>query len=222
MSAQAWTNELPELEADELLLWAGQPDPKQFRFEASVRAAIGLIPLGFGLAFFILIVSHAPLRAELIPAGLVAAMFCAIGIKCMVTSWHLKRRLREAIYALTDRRALVLNGVGWPATVLVLNSVGWPVTVPLRETSYAFGLDALHNRVRKRRYGRRIDLVFGEEVYQRKGRKRPCAVEIGFLGLTDPGPVIDLLEQYFPRCHVAHGTGESQALIAPVEAPPLQ
>jgi hypothetical protein len=166
--------------------------------------------LGAGLAVLVVGVSHALGPAGWLFPGLVGLLFCAVGVYCLSYPWHVRRRLRQTTYALTDRRALIWKGVGWSG----------PAAVPfLYETCYEFGPEALRCRSRRRRFGRRIDLVFGEEIHRtgRGGRGR-MVVEFGFLGLEDPEQAEELLERRFPCPAADQAVGESMSLVGALPA----
>jgi hypothetical protein len=176
------------LKPGESILWVGQPDPKQFWSEAAATFVFGFIPLSVGLVFLALAVSTAKGPAEAILPLFVGLYFCVTGIYLLLFPWLAPRILRETTYALTDRRALIFKGVRWSPTGMMPS---------LDEEWYMFGPESLRKRSRKRRYGRRVDLVFGEEI--RKTPKGHTVVEIGFFGLPNPEQVNELLEQRFPR-----------------------
>jgi hypothetical protein len=197
------------LQSGESILWVGRPDPKLFLREAAAAFVFGFVPSGAGLAVLVVGVSHAIGPAGWIFPGLVGLLFCAVGVYCLSYPWHVRRRLRQTTYALTDRRALIWKGVGWSG----------PAVPSLYETCYEFGPEALRCRSRRRRSGRRIDLVFGEEIHQtgRSGRGR-MVVEIGFLGLVDPEQAEELLERHFPRPGADPAAGESMSLVGALPA----
>jgi hypothetical protein len=190
----------------ESILWIGRPDPRQFRSEVAAAFVSGLIPLSTGLAVLSI--------AILVPMGwaapmfalLIGLLFSAAGLYLLSTPCQARRKLRRTIYALTDRRALVLDGVGWSG----------PSVVPyLREQCYEFGPEALASRSRRRRSARRTDLIFGEETHRMGGKGGPqeLVLEIGFVGLAEPDAVEALLEQHFPRPALTHGSDASLPLV---------
>ena len=192
MSVEASLDQLRErvkgsLQRGESLLWAGQPDPKRFWGEAVAGFILGLVFLGLDLAIVLLLIATGP--ALSLPLGLFGLIFFAAGFYYLLSPWWLPRRLRQTIYVLTDRRALIWHGVGWGADGLVSR---------LHEPYYEYGPEALCYHSRRRLSGRCIDLVFGEELHRsgRKGNDR-IAVEIGFLGLARPEPVEQLLKERF-------------------------
>jgi hypothetical protein len=172
------------LDPGESILWVGQPDASRFWGEVAAVVTLGVLLLAAGGA---LLVVAWPDRIYLLLA--VGLGLSAFGCFCALAPWRVRRRLRQGTYALTNRRALILHGVGW----------SWQDTVPtLSESWYSFGPQELSRRVLKRRSARRTDLVFGTES-QRVGRGKSMAVEVGFIGLADPAEVEELLEQRFPR-----------------------
>jgi hypothetical protein len=174
----------PLLDLGEAILWVGQPEPKRFWTEAAAVVAFGLLLLAAGIG--LLVIAWGDRIYFLLALGLGLAAF---GCFCLSAPWRLRARLRQAAYVLTDRRAVIVRGVGWSRQD----------TVPtLAEPWYSFGPQELRHRTLKRRSGQRVDLVFGTETH-RLGRGKSMTVEIGFLGLADPIPVEELLEERFPR-----------------------
>jgi hypothetical protein len=178
------------LDPGESLLWVGQPQSKRFWSEVAAVMAFGLLLLGAGTG--LLVLAWGERIYFLLALGLALA---ALGCFCLLAPWRLRHRLRQATYALTDRRAVVFRGVGWSQQDMVPN---------LSKPWYSFGPRELCQRALKHRYGRRMDLVFGTET-QRLGRGKAMTVDIGFMGLEDPDLVEELLEQWFPRLVTTQG-----------------
>ncbi|HEV3255374.1 MAG TPA: hypothetical protein VG013_00710 [Gemmataceae bacterium] len=97
-----------ELDAGERLIWAGQP-----RLDLAMRSAYLLVPCGVVFTGFALVWI---VVAVVVSAGLMAPCslpFVAVGILLMASPVWLRRRARQTMYALTDRRAIVWEPAWW-------------------------------------------------------------------------------------------------------------
>ena len=102
-----------ELAQDERLVWVGQP-----RLDLATRPAFFLVPFGVVFAGFSLFWI---VGAGLMTGGLMAPCglpFIAVGIGLIASPVWLRRRARNTVYALTDRRAIVWQP-GWFGAVAV-------------------------------------------------------------------------------------------------------
>jgi hypothetical protein len=162
-----------ELADDERLIWAGQPRP-----DLMVRsAACCLVP--FGLLF-----GGLPLVGTIVvfiagaPVFLLfgAAPFVGLGIFLICSPLWLRRKARNTVYALTDRRAII-----WDA--------GWYGAFVVR--SYASsGLGRIARRERADGSG---DLIF--EDYPTRGSTKEGATCQGFLCIDHVREVEDLVRR---------------------------
>lgn len=156
------------LEADEKLLWTGRPDPQLFRDEAIGMCVVSFIPTGAGvMCLFIASVSAlSPMRLGTAVPLLAGLGFLSIGRYLFLTPWRAPQQLARTVYAITNRRAIVLR------------------LPELREPVYFFTGKELAGRRQKRHSPKRTDLVFGQEEYRRRKGGR-YYLDIGFLGLAN-------------------------------------
>jgi hypothetical protein len=157
----------PYLEPGEKILWAGRPSAVHFlpveakgkRLKSLGLAVLLLIPLA-GLSVWKARSKHPsiPLSEALILGGIVAiatfgALFVFYGTVFLLMGRGRLRRLRQESYALTDRRALVLN-----RALSKVNSLAYDVTTPCQ----AFVRDDGSGRIvfgkEERRSGRIIEI----------------------------------------------------------------
>ena len=181
----------PILEPGEKLIWLEQPDPKRFWSEIAALVFLGLLFSGAAIGLLVIMWSSGLWFSFLM---VIEIIFLVLGILNLAAPWRLRRRLRKTVYALTDRRASILRGVGWTRQDMIPD---------LSEQLYSFGPPELCQRTLKRRSGRRIDIVFGTETH-RIGRGKTMLVDIGFMGLSDSGPVEKMLEQRFSGHPIPH------------------
>jgi len=120
-----------------------------------------------------------------------------IGFFLISSPWRYPERVSQTIYAITNRRALVHEGVGW--------SLLWLDALPnLYNPLCSFDARQVRARRRIERYQGRVDLVFGGEghdYFTGRGQIRDW-VQVGFLGLTDVDEVDALVEKYFATVDV--------------------
>src|SRR5437660_832775 len=115
LSSELATRVANELDAGERLVWAGQP-----RVDLAMRSAFLLVPFGVvftGFALIWILVAGVMSAGLMVPCGL---PFVAVGILLMASPVWLRRRARQTIYALTDRRAIVWEP-GWLGAATVRN-----------------------------------------------------------------------------------------------------
>jgi hypothetical protein len=179
------------LSPDERLMWVGRPDPAKF-FTEVARACLLQLALA---ALFVPVFLFVIFRFS-VAAGTVMPMILfvggVIGFFLISSPWRYPERVSQTIYAITDRRALVHEGVGW--------SLLWLDALPnLYNPLCSFDARQVRARRRIERYQGRVDLVFGGEghdYFTGKGQIRDW-VQVGFLGLTDVDEVDVLLEKHF-------------------------
>lgn len=104
-----------ELQPGEQLVWTGQPLPSRF-----ARRSLGLVLFGLPwtafAVFWIAGASHFKVPDFSHGSGffpLFGLPFVLIGLGMLTSPLWLRRRARRTVYALTDRRALILGGGGW-------------------------------------------------------------------------------------------------------------
>jgi hypothetical protein len=180
------------LQPGEEIVWVGQPDARQFYEDSAAMALFAPIPLAFGIGPLVAFLATGVPLADTVCFLPFMLGFTAIGLRCLVGPWLTSREVGASVYAVTTRRALILNAFGWSR-----RSVGLPDT---REKTYEFGAEALRGRSRKRR-GRRLlprtDLVFLVEEF-RAARGKRWDVEVGFLGLANPVEAEAALDRLSP------------------------
>src|SRR5262245_42817017 len=176
------------LSRDETLLWVGQPDPKQVSREvrrAWVFQSV-LIAL-FAAVCPYLILNLSPVANTIFPAIVLGGSL--IVYVAIVAPWRYPERVLQAIYAVTDRRAIVYHGFGWSSL--------WLEALPdLYNTLWSFGPREIRARRKIPRYDGRIDLVFSGENHDHMTGKGqiPDRVQVGFLGLANIEVVDQLLD----------------------------
>jgi hypothetical protein len=115
-----WSAVLPYLEEREQVWWIGRPVYRKLWSEMAAEVILGLIPGTFGLVAVVLSASDF-LRGDLpsLAFFVVGALFTAIGMWCVAAPWRYRRMVRESIYAVTSRRALIIGGFTWGPQVAV-------------------------------------------------------------------------------------------------------
>lgn len=188
------------LRPDEKLLWHGVPAARCFLSLMVAHVIFGMIPFAFGAIFLFFLVrgllvdgfSLEGLAGTLF-GGTIALLFAALGVGCFLYPFKLASRLREVVYILTDRRAVVLTS----------SAVFWNPVPALRwgETIIEFSPDQLRQYEKKWQDLGRTDLVFHKEW--RKSRRRGGEWwYYGFLGLKNPDEPERLIQKYFASQHV--------------------
>jgi hypothetical protein len=105
----------PHLEAGEALYWIGIPVYRKLWNEMAAGVVLGMVlcvPGLGGLTFFLWI---AVKNGELGPyfAAAIAAVFAGIALNFLATPYWCRRWMRDTVYAVTSRRAVVLHGLTW-------------------------------------------------------------------------------------------------------------
>jgi hypothetical protein len=101
-----------ELQPQETLIWVGQPDPAKFSREV-MRACL----LAFGTiavlgTISVAVISHLS-RFSNSPAPAILLVGSMIAFFLIAAPWSYSKRLRRAVYAITNRRVLIYRGFGW-------------------------------------------------------------------------------------------------------------
>lgn len=101
-----------ELRPGETLVWIGQPDPALFSREVGRACLFQLVVSVLFVPVFVFVISRI--------SGPGTAVICAILLVCgiivyflIAAPWRYPQRIQQTIYAITDQRALVHQGVGW-------------------------------------------------------------------------------------------------------------
>ena len=108
-----------ELNSDEKLLWNGQPIPNR-QARASIPLVLFGIPWTAFSVFWVVMASqmtgHASSRPDSFPFRLFpllfplfGAPFVLMGAGMLSSPWWMRRRAQKTVYALTDKRALILS-----------------------------------------------------------------------------------------------------------------
>jgi hypothetical protein len=184
------------LRPDEQLLWIGTPLPLHFLGEKIAHFLFGLIPFTFGAVFLILMawsISRDGINPNMLPGYLVGFTagvgFSIIGVGLLLTPWMMGSRLREVVYAITDRRGILLTSPAW----------FWqPIpTLELGDRQMDFTPQELLHGKRMRRGVTRFDLIFRSE--RRGSGKGRTTVHYGFLGLKHPEEAQNVIEATFRK-----------------------
>jgi hypothetical protein len=165
-----------ELKTGENLLWVGQPDPKHLALQG--------LPLAlFGLAF-----TAASLVFGFIGPGfyLPVIIFLLTGLVMMSSPWWMYREGSKTVYAVTDKRLLIITGGGSPSVQSFDDSrFGSIAKIEAVERSNGSG-----------------DIVFARKVnryHDSDGSSRTKIEPIGFFGIPDVRSVEKLVRDVAPR-----------------------
>lgn len=194
-----------ELETGETLLWAGQPAPARFARLARPQFLAGIPYTLFALFWETVVVTmmvipllrHGPGHlGGVIGIGfaiifpLFGLMALANGVGLLLTPWKQRRNAYQTLYALTNRRALLLQ------------------SGPGATRSQALMPEQLRDRTRIQERNGSGDLLFphaGTVVLSEtwpglggnKNQGRNAAVSVGFYGIPDVRAVDDLIRHTF-------------------------
>lgn len=165
----------PYLEKGELVSWVGRPVYARLWSEMSAEVIFGLLPGAAGVGALImapLAVKQGDVWGSLFSL-VVGLGFLGIGLRCMAAPWRYWRMLPDVVYAVTTRRAIIVNALAWGRQAAVqradpaLQSY-WPYEVRDYEIM-----------------GRGRDVALGGQW--RRGRKGSSHwVHFGFLAPDDP------------------------------------
>jgi hypothetical protein len=185
------------LQPGEKLLWWGVPATRRFISDIIAHIIFGLITFSFSSLFLVLLARDVirngidwRVLQGLMIGGFAGLGFMAVGIYCFLYPWKLRVRLREVVYALTDRRAIVLTS----------STSSWnPIPAMHRgNPRMVFDPDQIRNYQRKWRDFGRTDLIFHREW--REARRGGHWHYFGFLGLDDlDEPERVIKENYLER-----------------------
>lgn len=177
-----WPKLQPFLEENEGMYWIGYPVYGKLWNEMSGEVALGLIPFAFGVGFFTLALTMAKNDSPWIPIA-VGAFFSAIGLAFMSAPWRYRRMLRSTVYAVTSRRAIIVNGLQWGRRS-ALQSSGVECESFDRDQARFYEI-----------LGRRRDIALGG-LWKHGRKRRKYWVNRGFLAADDPAAA-ELALRYF-------------------------
>lgn len=171
------------LQPGERLLWIGGADARGFRGEAWSHVVAGVFLFGAGLGFggvVVGLIQKHGVKPENLVGVVVLFEFLAalalLGFFMMLAPRLLPWRLKDVVYAVTDRRGLV-----WAPTYLLWNPVPMRMSEGGGPTDF-FPWEMLGRRKVGRPFGGG-DLVFATVPVP--GSKRGEVIKYGFLGLPD-------------------------------------
>lgn len=165
-----------ELDANEKLLWSGRPSPSDAASRGCVQSIIGVFLTGFALFWMsgaYWVTQQGP--RDFGPPGssffpLFGLIFVFAGLALVFTPFFNSNKASQTIYAVTDRRLLILEGSG-------------------AQTFLPAELERLERRGGEDGRG---DVIFAREL--RRGAKgRTYTHEIGFFGIENPREVERLI-----------------------------
>lgn len=108
-----------ELDSSERLLWAGQPDPGRMARQGGCLAAFGIPWTLFAVFWTVTASGIGGIISSGFPGGsrgpgalfgLFGLPFIAVGLGLLTAPFWMARRARRTIYAVTDKRALIIEG----------------------------------------------------------------------------------------------------------------
>ena len=187
----------PELEHGEVLQWCGQPAPDTLVGSKWLLGILGLFLALGGLVWFI--ASPGDLGA-----GSPMAIFFGVALMLMLTPVWDRWTEKRTVYAVTNRRALV-------------------VSAPWQRTVFAFSASQAAAAQAQQADDGQTNLVFHRQVSQGKGGTRYS--DVGFLGITEGDAALALVHQLAQEDRAGaeaipaqSASGEATALNPPVDA----
>lgn len=151
---------------NEKLLWAGKPTPVRFALSRAARFMLTIVTVSTCL----ILIAWLPKtfirneRSIMLDASFLLIVLCAFVLAAVWKGVIQRRKARSLIYAITDRRALIIDPAGGDAFV---KSVG--ITTEIRRRDLADGTG---------------DLIFAQESAL-NNRRRPRTQELGFYGIEN-------------------------------------
>lgn len=162
------------LSPGEEIWWVGQPEPACYRHMNRKTQIVAAVPLTFSVAMLLLLWAL-PInqRSQGFHLGMYAAfVFGTVGILMAATPWMFPRRLRRTIYAVTNRRAIVLNPYGELQADFMGSAFNGLAPIIDRYEP----VQVSHRKLQPRAHGG-VDIVLAVYVSRRR------AMNVGFLGL---------------------------------------
>jgi hypothetical protein len=154
-----WQAIQPYLEEGEQVWWIGRPVYQKLWSEMAAEVVFGLIPGAFGVGMLVLVYQFGVRQGNfgVWPFLIGGLFFSAIGAWMCAAPWRYRKMLKDTVYAVTSRRALIVSGLTWGPQVAVTKA---------SDSIQSFASDkAIDYEV----VGRGRDIVFGG--LWRKGRK---------------------------------------------------
>lgn len=173
-----------ELGPDEQLLWSGQPNPKRVMMQLDTFIPVAFsIPWTVASIFFICAATGFKIP-DFTKAGvefflpLFGLPFVLIGLAMMSTPYWKYRKAQRTIYAVTNKRCLIIVKSTWSKKVKVFlfPQIG---SFEIKERTDGTG-----------------DLLFAREKYT-DAEGQPYTKRIGFLGIPEVRNVEQILEKTF-------------------------
>lgn len=199
----------PWLAPNETLIWTGAPEPQHFRAEAFLMflggAAYLLFAVVVGAGLVVQFLNrgfHWDWLSVVVIAIEFTLLLFASAVGLFISPWMMPRRVKDVLYAVTDRRAMVLApppGLWSPIPLPkpAMESTGGVDGVRAAGGPREFLPEALLQR-RVHAWGTgRLDLVFAWETVGSGEQRR--VVEYGFLGLSDVAAAEAAIEAAFRR-----------------------
>jgi hypothetical protein len=169
-----------EIDKGEQLRWQCQPSVREAVKRSLPAVVFAVIWLAISLSVVFLVYSDTRKGKDvpLIAMG-VAGLFVLIGFFLLTTPFWAARRAKNTVYAITDKRAIIITKKGSAAEIL------------------SFGEDKLKSIDKRVLIDGSGDLIFERQVsyHQSKGRTRQQVKEIGFFGIPQVNQVEDLLAE---------------------------
>lgn len=104
----------PYLQEDEDVLWVGRPKPRAALDRVLAEILFGLILIVMGSIFAALgLLAFMRGGDGIWIAAVVGLCFVGVGLYNWTAPWRYQHLFSKTLYAVTDRRALILNGVIW-------------------------------------------------------------------------------------------------------------
>lgn len=171
-----------ELEADERILWMAQPIPRFFTVRSTASFLFAIPWTAF--AIFWMCAASGFKFPDFSQAGfsffpLFGLPFLLIGIGLLSAPWRMYRKAFKTIYAITDRRAMILES--GRATAI-----------------RSYPPDRLRNIYRKEKNDGTGDVIFDSFAGSGSDAERP-ALMFGFLNIYDPKTVEHILREISKR-----------------------
>jgi hypothetical protein len=166
-----------ELRADEKLIWADQPLPRLYQWQAIGAVLFGIPWTAFAVFWVAMTAratSHAKGLGPLFLFPLFGIPFILIGLGMLTSPFWLRRKAYRSIYVITSKRAVVMEG-------RIFGGVKVQSFMP----------DRLPSMTRKERADGTGDLIF--EQFQQRAGSGSTTVRRGFMGVRNVRAVEDLI-----------------------------
>ncbi|WP_146115645.1 MULTISPECIES: hypothetical protein [Pirellulaceae] len=110
-----WNRVAPHRQPGEIILWIGTADYQKIRSEAHAETAFGILVATFGIGTVAVLIYLGVLFGDvsffIVACGFL--VFGLIGAWSARAPWVIQRLLSQSVYAVTDRRLIVLDGLQW-------------------------------------------------------------------------------------------------------------